>query len=242
MHYDFKLKFNKVDSSDQVNFKAPEVDWWLNEAMEVFQKQRYGINNIKREGFETTQKRIDDLRNLVVKDISLPATALPVNNSFEAILPGDYIFAIRLQADSSKNICGRKICVCVPTQHDDLSSVLTDPYYEPSFEWGEVPIVYGTTGTTVADSDKVFGYTDGTFTINSFILDYLRAPKRIAFVSGLPGQTYTYPDGSTVTADQDCELPDHAHREIVDLAVQLASGSVLSPGYQFSAAKVSQNE
>ena len=242
MHYDFKLKFNKVDSQDQANFKAPEIDWWLNEAMEVFMKQRYGINNIKGEGFETTQKRIDDLRNLVIKDQSLPATALTIDNSFEAPLPGDYIFAIRLQAETSKEPCGRRICVCTPTQHDDLSSVLKDPYYEPSFEWGEVPIVYGTKSDTVADSNKVFGYTDGSFVINSFILDYLRQPKRIAFVSGLPGQSYNYPDGSTVDQDQGCELPDHTHREIVDLAVQMASGSVNSPGFQFKAAKVAQNE
>jgi hypothetical protein len=242
MQYDFKLKLNKVDSSDHSNLKIPEIDWLLNEGLSVYMKQRYGINNSKGEGFETTQKRIDDLRNLVVKNKPLIATALPIDNSFEAKLPENYLFAVRLQATSSKGSCGHKKCVCVPTQHDDLSDALKNPYYEPSFEWGEVPVVYGTTGDTVADSNKVFGYTDGTFSISEFVLDYLRMPKRIAFPSGTPGQTYNYPDGTAVSVDQDCELPAHTHNEIVDLAVQIAAGNLESPGYQFKVGKVMQNE
>ena len=86
MHYDFKFKLNKIDSSDYSNFKIPEIDWLLNESMEVFLKQRYGINNTKREGFEATQKRIDDLRNLVIKDFDLTATFNSQTNSFETTL------------------------------------------------------------------------------------------------------------------------------------------------------------
>ena len=242
MHYDFKFKLNKVDSSDYSNFKIPEIDWLLNESMEVFLKQRYGINNTKREGFEATQKRIDDLRNLVIKDSDLVATFNSLTDSFETTLPDDYIFAVRLRAEIQKEECGRKICVCVPTQHDDLSVVLKDPYYEPNYDWGVVPVVYGTTGDLVTDSDKVFGYTDGIFTITEFILDYLRQPKRIAFPTGLPTNEYSYPDGVLVTTNQNCELPEHTHREIVDLAVQIAAGNLDHPGYQFKAVKVSQNE
>ena len=73
MHWDFKLKLNKIDSSDFTNLQIPEIDWLLNEAQILFLKQRYGISNQKRMGFEISQKRIDDLRNLVVKDVFLPA-------------------------------------------------------------------------------------------------------------------------------------------------------------------------
>ena len=52
MHYDFKIKFNKLDSNDYRDFQVPEIDWLLNEAQEIFLKQRYGINNTTQKGFE----------------------------------------------------------------------------------------------------------------------------------------------------------------------------------------------
>jgi hypothetical protein len=245
MHYDFKFKLNKLDSSDYSNFQIPEIDWLLNESMWVFLKQKYGINNSKRQGFEVTQKRIDDLRNLVMKNVSLPGSQVTLDPvSYEATLPHDYIFSIRLQADLSKESCSTvRKSVCVQTQHDDLSRVLKDPYYGPSFDWEEIPVVFGTTGDTVADSDKVFGYTDGTFVVDQFIMDYLRAPKKISFSEGvLPQGEYKYPDGSVTDVNQNCELPDHTHNEIVDLAVQIAAGNIDHPGYQLKAVKTAQNE
>jgi len=243
MHYDFKIKFNKLDSNDYRDFQVPEIDWLLNEAQELFLKQRYGINNITQQGFEGSQKRIDDLRNLVMKNISLPASQVALDPvSYDGTLPTDYIFAIRVQAVVNKSSCGNKTVICKPTQHDDLSNCLSDPNYNPSYEWGEIPIVYGTLSNLAADANRIFGYTDGSFTVTSFILDYLREPARIAFPSGVGGQ-YNLPDGSTIVLpNQDCELPEHAHREIVDIATLIAAGDINHPGYQLKMAKTSMNE
>lgn len=245
MHYDFKIKFNKLDSNDYRDFQVPEIDWLLNEAQEVFLKQRYGINNTTQKGFEGSQKRIDDLRNLVMKNVSLS----PVNQvaldpvSYEAELPDNYIFAIRVQSVVTKTSCPDKTLVCKPTQHDDLSNCLLDPNYNPSYEWGEMPVVYGTLSSNAADANRIFGYTDGSFTVTSFILDYLREPARIAFPGGVPGGQYILPDGSTIVLpNQDCELPEHTHREIVDIATLIAAGDINHPGYQVKAAKTSINE
>ena len=41
MHFDFKMKLNKVDSAKNRNFRPEEIDWLLNEAMDIFIKQRY---------------------------------------------------------------------------------------------------------------------------------------------------------------------------------------------------------
>lgn len=243
MHYDFKIKFNKLDSSDYRNFQIPEIDWMLNEGMWLFLKQRYGINNAKNTGFEGSQKRIDDLRNLVVKNVLLPSAASTEANSVSAPLPDDYVFAVRIKADVAKSTCdGTKMITCRPTQHDDLDSVLHDPNYSPSYEWGEMPIVYGTESSAPADSNTLFGYTDGSFTVNGFRIDYLREPRRIAFASGVPGGSYSYPDGTIVAANQDCELPEHAHKEIVDTAVLIASGDINHPGFQIKMAKSGINE
>ena len=38
MHYDVKMKLNKVDSQQYRNLIIPQVDWILNEAQELFVK------------------------------------------------------------------------------------------------------------------------------------------------------------------------------------------------------------
>ena len=35
MHYDFKKKFNKIDSQKNRNLLVPEIDWSLNEAVNI---------------------------------------------------------------------------------------------------------------------------------------------------------------------------------------------------------------
>tara|TARA_R100000406_G_scaffold36434_2_gene24100 strand:- start:1916 stop:2659 length:744 start_codon:yes stop_codon:yes gene_type:complete len=242
MHYDFKLKFNKLDSQDYQNFQVPEIDWVLNEAQMLFIKQRYGLTNPKQTGFEGTQKRTDDLRNLVMKGISIPVSASSSTSSMKGALPTDYMFMLRVEAVAQKINCGQKNLVCRITQHDDLSNTLSDPYYNPSYEWGEIPVTFGTDSNAAADANHIFGYSDGSFSITSFKLDYLRTPRRIAFPSGVPGNTYNYPGAVAVTVDQNCELAEHTHNEIVDLAVQIAAGNVEHPGLQIKMAKTAMFE
>ena len=107
MHYEFKLKLNKVDSLDYNNFLVPEIDWYLNEAQSIYIKTRYSGNNSRAAGYEASQKRTDDLRNLVVRDkifAAIPTSSDPsvyeillstqvVQNGFskfqhETIVPG----------------------------------------------------------------------------------------------------------------------------------------------------------
>jgi len=187
MHYEVKLKLNKVDSQDYENLIVPEIDWYLNEAQNIFIKQRYGISNSKRKGFETSQKRIDDLRELVVKGTIIPfATSLADINTFEACLPINYMFYIRSRIDLNKEGCGDKQAVsAVQVQHDDLNEFLDDPFYSPSFEWEEVPIVFMGTNSTSCTFGTVLGYSDGTFTLTDLRLDYLRHPVRISWGGGI---------------------------------------------------------
>jgi len=247
MHYEVKLKLNKVDSQDYENLIVPEIDWYLNEAQDIFIKQRYGISNNKRKGFEASQKRIDDLREIVSKGTIIPfATSSADLNTFEACLPDDYMFYIRSRIDIQKEGCGEKQAVsAVQIQHDDLNEVLSDPFYSPSFEWEEVPIVF-MDGSTLdpdlpCDAGFVIGYSDGTFTLNSLRLDYLRHPLRISWANGITGG-YIYPNGVTAAGSQSCELAEHTHHEIVDLAVMIASGDLDHPNFQMKMLKTQLNE
>ena len=252
MHWDFKIKLNKVDSSDFPNFQIPEIDWLLNEAQILFLKQRYGINNQKRLGFEVSQKRIDDLRELVVKDRVLPAAlSATVANQYISEVPDGYAFLVRAtvqaQVGEEPIVCPSKEITAIQVQHDDLSSVLNDPFYSPSYKWGEIPMVFGTQVNAVGPpttyhQKKIYTYTDGTFMITAVNIDYLRMPTRVAFPSGVPGGSYTMPDGTAIIANVDSQLPVSTHEEVVDIAVQLAAGDIDHPGYQVRAIKTSIHE
>ena len=245
MHYEVKLKLNKIDSQDYENLIVPEIDWYLNEAQDIFIKQRYGISNNKRKGFEASQKRIDDLREIVVKGIIIPfITSSSDINAFESCLPNDYMFHIRSRIDLSKDKCGDKEAVSsVQIQHDDLNEVLNDPFYSPSFEWEEVPIVFMQSGTgeLSCNNGTVIGYSDGTFTLTNLRLDYLRHPERISWANGIAGG-YTLPNGVPAAGLQSCELAEHTHHEIVDLAVMIASGDLDHPNFQMKMLKTQLNE
>jgi hypothetical protein len=80
LHYQFKLNLDRVDSLANPDLNPAEIDWLINEAQLIFIKQRMGMNNQKRSGFETSQKRIDDLGNLVIK-FPLQASLTPVQVS-----------------------------------------------------------------------------------------------------------------------------------------------------------------
>ena len=264
MHYELKLKLNKVDTQDYSNILVPEVDWYLNEAMTVFIKQRYGVTNIKREGFEETQKRIDDLKTLVVKEdpatptaTTIPTTVVSTTSdvgTYRADLSAlayDYMFLVRITCQSTKTSCqsGTKKLWGIQVQHDDLDTVLYDPFYKPSFEWEEVPLVFGENPDDPTSDRKgaIYLYSDGTFSVDSVFVEYLRHPLRISYADGVVDSTgvpigYNYADGTPAAAVQNCELPQHTHKEVVDLAVAIVSGDLDHPMYQLKAIKMSINE
>jgi hypothetical protein len=58
----------------------------------------------------------------------------------------------------------------------------------------------------------------------------------------LPTNSYTLPDGTVLVGSQDCELPEHTHREIVDIAVLITTGDLQSGDYQLKQAKLNLNQ
>lgn len=68
MHIAINQGLQKINSFQVDNFLPQEIDLEINKNIQRFVEQRYSKNsNIKRQGFEESQKRIDDLRTLVVE-------------------------------------------------------------------------------------------------------------------------------------------------------------------------------
>jgi len=161
------------------------------------------------------------------------------------------MFHIRSRADIEKGGCEEKQGVStVQVQHDDLDNVLQDPFYSPSFEWEEIPIVFMEGFSSIGGGDfefpecsgRIIGYSDGTFILNNLRLDYLREPLRISWGAGVGGSSYIYPNGQLAAASNSCELAEHTHHEIVDIAVMIASGDLDHPNLQSKILKTQLNE
>lgn len=102
MHIAVNLGVQKIASFQADNLLPQEIDHELNNAMNRLIKQRYNpMGNKYQKGYEQSQKRIDDLRNLVVKTKSLCTYygESVENNEFfieRAELPQDYMFLVNL--------------------------------------------------------------------------------------------------------------------------------------------------
>lgn len=68
LHYLYKLEAERVDSQDKIDIERWEIDAYLNKAIWIYLKDRYGIiPEQSKRGFETDQMRITQLSNLHVK-------------------------------------------------------------------------------------------------------------------------------------------------------------------------------
>ena len=93
LHEAFEIELNKLE--DGLTKPSSSItEYFLNVALDKFWKTRYSQNNFKREGFEQTQKRVDDLRTLV-KEVTFTEDITKVSNSLYTVqLPADYIILL----------------------------------------------------------------------------------------------------------------------------------------------------
>jgi hypothetical protein len=103
MHIAVNLGVQKIASFQVDNLLPQEIDHELNDAMFAFIKQRYSpMGNKYRDGFEQSQKRIDDLRALVVDArVKCFYYGETITGFFtdRAPLPNDYMFLVNAFSD-----------------------------------------------------------------------------------------------------------------------------------------------
>ena len=224
MHYDFKMKLNKLDSEQYKNLRVPEIDWVLNEGAELFIKMVAEPRMRSHLGFEKSQRNIDDIRTIVT-DVEVAF----INDV--AALPTDYMYYLKGRVNMTKGSCGTKLGTLKIKQHDDEYE--SSPFDTSSFEWGEVNGVFKSGGIVIED--------DIDFIATSLKLSYLRQIAYMHNAEDFPGGTYNTLSGASLSGTQDCELPEQTHREIIDIAVLLVTGQLQMPDYQVKLAKLNLN-
>ena len=82
----FELELNKFDDIDKI--PSTDTEYWLNQGLIRFVKTRYSGMNSKHEGVEQSQKRIDDLRKLLV---SVTYAGMNEVYTYYTIVTGSYL-------------------------------------------------------------------------------------------------------------------------------------------------------
>lgn len=226
MHYDFKMKLNKIDSQQFRNFLIPEVDWLLNEAQELFIKMVAEPRLSFHLGFEKSQRNTDDIKMLVEEaDGFGPEDDIIVYRvGYRAIrykLPENYMFFIRALVSGTIGNCNNIPCIVKIKQHDDSNHV--SPFDKSSIVWREINGMFIDKYLELELPD-ISEEPDSK--LETMQLTYLREPKYMHYAKGIEGGEYQLNEKVLLTGKQDCELSPHTHREIVDIAVMLASGQL----------------
>lgn len=231
MHYRFNLGVDRVASQDRPDFYPNEIDNYLNRAIEVFVKDRYGLNN-RKDGFETNQERISNLMTLHIKCPGPQPPLRPTeisNGIYElslSLLRYRYLFLTSAKLVIEQDDCEKTIDYTA-WQIDDSKNL----YNEPSFVWSRVHANFGrSTAASTSNIDLPSIYFDTLdktgekkFNIKHVYVNYIKRPDRVCL------GTYKHIDDlspSAVTTITHCDIDDSFHQEIVNIAVTLAEADV----------------
>lgn len=212
--YKIDQKLNKLSSNEHQQIALEDKILALNEAQIKLIKQKIdGNNTVSGLGFDAFKKRYEDLQKLVegYEDHALDLTLVnPELNKWAASLldlKPSYMFYIDCYVLADKGRCKDRIIWINHdlAKHSDLSLILNNVHYKPSFEYQET--------FNFISSDEISIFTDGTFTPTKLYISYMRYPLYIDKAG------YVKLDGQD-SVDQDCELKNYLEDELVDLTVQ----------------------
>ena len=224
MHFDFLLKIDKISTLYREDFNPAHIDWLLNEAQRVFINRRYSTNNNHKRGFEATKKRIDDLSAIHIKfPVQSELSLLEHSGVYELPLSSleyNYLHFTRGEVQTIEDFCDPNWATIKLVQSDDLNYALGNPYLGATKD--EILGNFGR--SSITNGVSLYLYPSGFYTLGNIKIEYLRKPFRMSLGS------YTDLDGN-VSVVTDCELAENTHPEIVDIAVNIATGITENQNY-----------
>ncbi len=231
MKQEFLILYDKITNFDAPGYEDTEISVFLTKAQErVVLSRIRSIGNKYREGFEESEIRRIELQELV-KGVAITALStsqanvLPYGYFYD--LPADFQFAISEEVTTaSTDHCKNNLRLRVkPTTHDEYSINVKNPFKKPNILRYVWRLNY--------QGDKCELITDGTFTINTYHLRYLKTLRPIVIGTGTV-------DGAI--GPLDCELNKILHKMIVDEAVKIATGITDPEKYQLKSVEQQSGE
>lgn len=235
--YKIDQRLNKLSTNDHQQIQLEDKILALNEAQIKLIKQKVdGISIVSGLGFDAFKKRYEDLQSLVItynnQPLDLSIKNIQLNQWAAKLhqLSPKYMFYVDSYVIADKGRCkDRRIWINKElSKHGDLTLLLTNDHYKPSFEYQET--------FNLLSSDEISIFTDGTFTPSKIYISYMRYPVYID-KSG-----YIKFDG-TPSIDQDCELETYLEDELLDLTVEnLAMYTENASAVQSAQLRIQTNE
>lgn len=211
--YELDVRLNTVATLKHQSIPSEDRLIALNNAQINYILTHISVNNLYQIGFEGFKKRYEDLQFLIEETHNHP---LPLSSTDEVLhrytasldeLSPTYMFFIEAYVLADKKTC-KKVPIFVNGElikHADVTTLLNSENYKPSFEYRE-------TFCTIANN-SISVYTDGTFTVDTINIGYIRYPKEID-VEG-----YIKTDGSA-SKNQDSEFPSYLKDALLNLALE----------------------
>lgn len=137
MHIAVNLGVQKIASFQADNLLSEELDYELNIAVRRFISQRYNSKGNKyQRGFEQSQKRLDDLRNLVEDYTSTNSSYMGVGYTsrtkgnidiYRYKFPNDYMLLINVLSEVVANCKNEPISTRTRVRHKDFLKISLTP-------------------------------------------------------------------------------------------------------------------
>ena len=216
---EFQISYNNIATNSAPNIDDYELSVYLTKAQLELIKDYYNPNGNKyKEGFESSEKRRIDLKELIVSytnnNYFTSSKAIHKNSKFFNI-PNDVFLIINENVEILNKGCdNERVSNVKPVTHDEFSKQIFNPFKRPN------KYISWRLDYSKIDSKNVVEIISEFDII--YKLRYIKYPKPIIITD----LNLFYPDDNLsidgYTNALDCELNKEIHREIIDRAVELA--------------------
>lgn len=211
--YGIDQRLNKLATNAHQQIPLEDKILAINSGQNILILRKVDGNNIYKIGLDGFKKRYQDLQFLVENPEDHPLTPVLTDvylNKYiasTANLSPAFMFYVDSYVIADKGDCKDRVIYTNAdlVKHADITLLLKDSNFKPSFEYQE----------TIIDisQDELHVYTDGTFAPKTLYTSYIRYPKKVDKAG------YENFDG-TPSVDQDCELEAYLKDELLDIIVE----------------------
>lgn len=215
---EFEIGYNAIASMSSPGLDSYEISVFLTKAQLELVKDYYNtFGNKYQDGFEASEKRRQDLKELV-KDyktaVKLPKIDEISTNSQFFEIPANVFLPIYESVNFSNPTCPADYNVNVYVKtHDEYNIQISNPFKRPDSTtiWRLDSSNHGTKNIVELINPRSIG---------QYNLRYIKYPSPIIIEDLINVEPGLSIDGISVKTE--CELREEVHREIIDRAIELA--------------------
>lgn len=224
-----RIQMNDPETTIKNKLSSDALFSLINEAIDQFWKTRYSGLNTKQQGFEQSQKRIDDLRTLIRNKTYQSDEIIANGNQYKVVLPEDYTILLGdtagiQPADGLTNKCWEKDenGEYIIKRGDTIESTIETIDRQLQNSLSEHRLKYAfARPLKLIQGNEITLFTDGKYKISEYDIKYLTKPGKI--------------NSSDDLATEYEDLPAHTHLEIVKIALRLYSATKPTQNYNLLA-------